>query len=157
MSETTKNQFYRYSMRTTIAGGGWCAKKFAIQQFPPDNAQSLENLFLHLRVEFNAGMATADKGIARVGIVDSFPGYGAVGSVTRARFLEVNQAAVANIVNLKLDLTSLVDKAAINTTYVFIETLNATNDFTTDLASGLNGGDIWICKLDGIYTTREIR
>lgn len=157
MSEGTKNQFYRYSMRTTIAKGSWCAKKFAIQQFPPDNAQSLENLFLHLRVEFNSGMATADKEISRIGVLDDFPAYGGVGSVTRARFLDVNEVAVAGVVDLKLDLTSLIDKAAIDTTYVFIETAGASNIFLTDLASGTNGGSIKICKLDGIYTTREIR
>lgn len=155
MSESTKNQFYRYSMRTTVAHGTWCARAFAIKQFPPDNAQSLENLFLHLRIEFNSSMATAAKVLHRVCVVSGFPAYGRPQDESWFRELILDEAAVSGIVDIKLDLTSLIDKAAVDDTYVYVETANL-NDFLSEASAG-DGGDIWICKLDGIYTTREIR
>ena len=153
MRQGSKNQFYRYSMRSTIARGFLCTRKILIRQIPPDNAQSIENLFMHLRLDFSAGsLSSGDKVLYRVGILSSVPSYNNPEGVTRARFLTVNKAATADILDTKIDLSSLLDKTAINSTYVYLEIKGS-----TDVGSDGNSANIDLWKLDGIYTTREIR
>lgn len=132
---------------------------------PPDNAQSLESLFMHLRLQFNSGLPSGDKVLKYVGIINDFTGYNEQEQATYFRVLEVNKSAVSNIVDIKMDLTSLIQKTAVgdigtfdnddgNATLVYLETANA-SDQSTDFTN--SAGTIKLWKLDAVYTTRQIR
>jgi hypothetical protein len=156
MSQATKNQFYRFSLRTTVAKVGWCTKRIMMRQIPPDNAQTLENLFCHVRINFdNASLPTSHKVLHRIGIISGFPAYNAAESEDRFRYIDVDiPADGSNIVDLKIDLTSLIDKTDINGNLVYLESARAGS---TDVDFTYSAGTIELWKLDGIYTTREIR
>lgn len=154
MRQGTKSQFYQFSGQTTISKGTFCTRRILIRQLPPDNAQSIENLFMHIRINTSTGsLSSGDKVLARVGVMSSVPSYGYPDTPTRTRFLTVNKAAVSDIIDATIDLSSLLDKDAVDTTFVFLEMKNA----STDVSADGNTGSIELWKLDGIYTTREIR
>ena len=159
MSESTKSQFYRYSMRTIMFDGAfWCTKRIGLEVVPPDNAQSIENLFCHLKIVFESSLPTAQKALARIGVISKFPQYGKEATAARYRYLQIDKAAVGDELELFIDLTSLLDKQAVgapgsdNQTIVWLEAAGSVGDILEASA-----GNIYLWKLDAIYTTREIR
>lgn len=164
MSQGTKNQFYRYSMRCTMVGqNSWCAKRILLWQRPPDNALSIENLYCHVRILFDSGLSAGEKKLARIGIVSGYPAYAQEAYESRYKYLDINISADgSNYVDLTIDLTSLLDKTAIgdpandeNATLVILTAGGATSDSIADNLASAGTIELW--KLDGIYTTREIR
>lgn len=167
MSETTKFQQYRYSLRTmcisptNIPNGLMCGDKFYVFPVPPEDAISIENLYLQLRVRFNTGVPVGERVIERIGIANNRPFFG--DDPIRWRYYDLNQAADGNReVDIKIDLSALLkkddvrfhdyfdglDPAEVGYTYVYIET-----------ASTQSGayGDLLLCKMDALYTTTGIR
>lgn len=163
MSQATKNQFYRYSMRSTlILNQFMCTKRIMVHQLPPDSALSIENLFMRLRFTFSSTLLAGQNVLYRVGIISDYPAYGQQDAESWVRYLTLNQAADGNNqIDLNLDLSHLLKKDNIDAvgtgsaTLVYIETAVASNEVSIDILA--NAGTINICKLDGIYTTREIR
>ena len=165
MSETTKLQQYKYSLRTiaiapkTMPNGYFCGQKFYAFPVPPDNAISIENLYLHLIMQFKVGVASGDRRITKIGIASDRPSYGFIPS--RLRTYDVNLSAdpTTRIIDTRIDLSALLKKdnvrwrdfyttpATTDQTYVYIElaTENSSN------------GDLILCKMDCLYTTTGIR
>ncbi len=160
MSESTKSQFYRYSMRTAIIKDSFfCLKRGGLEVIPPDNAQSIENLFCHLKITMDSSLPTAEKTLARIGVISTFPSYGKESAAAHYKYIQINKAAVSNVIELFIDLTSLLDKEAIelagsgNQTICWLEFAGGGGFLGGDNSAGTI--NIW--KLDAIYTTREIR
>ncbi len=169
MSESTKHQVYKYSLRTTsvvprnVPNNYMCGSRFLVFPAPPDNAITIENLYLHLIVKFAVGVAVGDRKIARIGIGNNYPLYG--NNPPRWRYYDVNIAAdpTTRIVDTRIDLSALLknddvryadyfdahDPAQLGYTYIVI-----------DLPDGIptiSNGDLLLCKMDALYTTTGIR
>lgn len=168
MSESTKLQVYKYSLRTTtiapknIPNSYMCANRFIVYPVPPDDAISIENLYLHLIVRFNVGIAAGSRKITRIGIGNNYPLFG--NNPVRWKYYDVNLSAdpTTRIIDTKIDLSALLkkddvrwadyfdhgDPAALGFTYVII-------DVPPELTS--TNGDLLLCKMDALYTTKGIR
>jgi len=159
-SEGTKNQFYKYSMRTALSQQFWCTGVILMRLQEPDNALSLENLWMHFRHVFDSGVASGNRKITRVGVVDLQPGlpffdpaalaagYPAGTTPGYHRYIDTNYVADVNrVVDFKLDLSSLIDKSNPANNLVYVQAPDTLNS---------NQGTIYIWKQDGIYTTNEI-
>lgn len=166
MSETTKFQQYKYSLRsTTIAPKNFpnsylCNYLMYIMPVPPDDAISIENLYLHLKIRFNSGIAAGSRKITKIGIASNRPLFG--GTPDRLKTYEVNLSADADrYIDTRIDLSALLDKDAVGYkdyfdsdevgvkyTYVYVE-----------LPSELTGtnGDLYLCRMDALYTTTGIQ
>lgn len=161
MSQKTKLQQYKYSLRTVaIATASLCGQKFFAYPVPPDNAISIENLYLHLKLQFDASVTTGDRMITKIGIADSRPAFN--GKPNRLLTYDVNIAANASrIVDTTIDLSALLEKSNVKYrdyydiqdpadtgyTYVYIELA----------ADNTNNGNLLLCKMDCLYTTTGIR
>lgn len=164
MSKTTKSQFYRYSMRSVCATDvQFCTKRIMMELYPPDEALSIENLFCHIRITFDNTLPTADKVLHRIGIISDYTTYSEQDQASYFRYLDIDRVAIDDVIDMRIDLTSLLNKENVGTigdagvftdgtaTIVFLEGANA---FST---SDNNVGTINIWKLDGTYTTQKIR
>lgn len=164
MSETTKFQPYKYSLRstviapTTFPNGYFCSQKFFVYPVPPEDAISIENLYLHLIMQFKSGVAAGDRKITKIGIASDRPPYGF--EPQRLKTYAVNLSADVNRkIDTRIDLSALLkndfvrwrdyfnDPATDDATYVYIE-------LATDNAAN---GDLILCKMDALYTTTGIR
>lgn len=165
MSKTTKSQFYRYSMRSVCATDvTFCTRRILMELFPPQDALSIENLFCHLRMTFDPGLSTADKVLHRIGILSDYTTYTEQSQANYFNYLDVDIAAVSDIIDIRLDLTTLLKKDNVgnigssgvftdgSATIVYLETANS-----IDSSTDTNAGTINIWKLDGTYTTQKIR
>jgi hypothetical protein len=135
-----------------------------MELFPPEDALSIENLFCHLRMTFNSGLSSSDKVLKRIGILSDYTTYTEQNQANYFRYLDVNIAAVGNIIDTKIDLSSLLNSENIgdigsagvftdgSATIVYLETANS-SDSTNDT----DAGTINVWKLDGTYTTQKIR
>lgn len=168
MSTTTKLQQYRYSLRSTcisprqIPNSYLCNYRLFAYPVPPDNAITIENLYLHLIIKFNVGIASGSRKIVRIGVGNSRPIYGS--DPPRFRYYDVNLSAdpTTRIIDTKIDLSALLkkddvryadyfdhgDPSDLGFTYVII-------DLPTDLTS--TNGDLLLCKMDALYTTTGIQ
>lgn len=157
-AQGTKNQFYKYSMRTALSQSFWCQGVILMRLQEPDNAISLENLWMHFRARFDTGVASGNRKITRVGVVDLQPGLGFfgneggvfpnLGTPTWHRYIDTNFVADGNrYVDFKMDLSSLIDKTRPANNLVYVQAPELTNS---------TQGTIYIWKQDGIYTTNEI-
>lgn len=155
----TKNQFYKYSMRTALSQSFWCTGVILMRLQEPDDAMSIENLFMHFRATFDSGVASGNRKITRIGVVSEQPGLpffdpAAAGYPTFGmnpawhRYLDVNIVADASrIVDFNFDLSSLIDKSNPAGNLVYVKAPDILNN---------NQGTISVWKQDGIYTTNEI-
>lgn len=152
-------------MRTVCATGvTFCTRRIMMELFPPEDALSIENLFCHLRMTFNSGLSSSDKVLKRIGILSDYTTYTEQNQANYFRYLDVNIAAVGNIIDTKIDLSSLLNSENIgdigsagvftdgSATIVYLETANS-SDSTNDT----DAGTINVWKLDGTYTTQKIR
>ena len=168
MSESTKSQFYKYSMRSVCAVGiSYCARRIGLEILPPDNAMTIENLFMHLKMTYDGTIPTADEVLERISIISGFPAYtpGSAEAEDYYRSLEVNLTPTADVIDVFIDLTSLLNKNNPGSpnqfetddlaTIVFLENKGYTGAIDTDGPQTTGTINIW--KLDAIYTTREIR
>lgn len=159
MSIGTKSQFYQHSLKTAgLFGQAICSNRAHLYLRPPEDALSIESLYCRFRMTFDASVAVGNRVLSTVGIA-SRPSR----SASYQRELVINQAADANrVVDITVDLSSLL-----RSTDVHFE--NDFGDFTTDdftmvfvtLPNGLyqvlTVGIIDVWKLDGMFTTKEIR
>lgn len=164
MSQSTKLQFYRYTLRTVaVAEQASCTDKIYLYPVPPENALSIEQLFMHFRFLFDSGVTSNNRKIKKIGIANQRPT--AIGrQPTTLKTIDGDWAADANRrVDTKLDLTDLLIKENIawtpllgadydngDQTFVYVE-------FAEDLRSNSNTGTIELWKVDTLLTTTEIR
>lgn len=159
-SQGTKNQHYKYSMRTALSQQFWCTGVILMRLQEPDDALTLENLWIHVRHRFDTGVAVGNRKITRVGVVDIQPtleffdpaanayGFPIGATPTFHRYIDVNKVADGNrYVDFSLDLSTLINKERPGNNLVYLQAPDTFNS---------NQGTIYIWKQDGIYTTREI-
>ena len=162
MSQSTKVHFYQHTLRSSaLVNGGLCQDKAYFYLVAPKKAQTIENMYLHLRITFDAAIAVGDRKIQYIGIGDEYPFF--IDQEPSGYFnkLDLNLAADASRkINLRLNLTPLLKKdnagwrdrfnAESGLTYVIIKTPDG-NRGITSVAT------VEICKVDALYTTTGIQ
>lgn len=165
MSQGPRSEFYRYSLKSSaLANNTYCTARIFAYPVPPKNALSIESIFMHLRMTFDSAVAAGNRKVESVGIAHDRPDlYTAL--PTEQNIITLNQAADANrVVDIKIDLTSLIiDKTKVDYDSE-LEADYATGDKTMivvkvpdALIDTTNVGTIDLWKIDTIWTTREIR
>lgn len=162
MSDSTKFQPYTYSLKTVAfadSGSGICTNKIMMYVVPPDNALSIENISMHLMMQFDASIPSGDRVLRKIGISDEFAPL--VSTPNRLKVFDVNIAADVNRrIDKRIDLSALLKKdnvlyrelilpiAAPETgyTYVYLE-------FDQDLQLNNNVGSLNLWKIDALFTT----
>lgn len=168
MSKGTKNQFYRYSMRSVMGRNmSLCQDIFMFEVIPPDNALTIENLFTRIRMTFDSPVPVAQRKIERIGIVNDFRPQNSTFDVAWNRYIDINKEADANrVIDFYMDLSSLLNhsNAGINDSYdgsdddatlIYIKLPGSLRNYVSGMSSVYGSIDVW--KADAIYTTTEIR
>lgn len=165
MSESTKHQPYTYSLKTVAyvgQGTDICTNMIAMYIVPPDNALTIENLYMHVVMQFDAGVPSGDRVLRRIGIYDEFVNPNIFGQQpNRAKMFDVNIAADVNrMIDKRIDLSALLKKDDVlyrellmplgspetGYTYIMLE-------FDSDQAFNNLLGSIKLWKADALYTT----
>lgn len=166
MSGSTKNQFYHYTLRTVgVMNQQMCSDKAFLYPVPPEDALTLENVFIHFVIQFHTAIATADQVVESIGIANQRPLLQNT-EPTIHRKVELNQAADGSRrVDIKLDLSHLLDGIKGNVAWTPLFGADYDDGDQTfiylklpaSLRNTLNVGTIELWKADLNYTTREIR
>ena len=163
MQEGSKKHFYPFTFRTAaISNATQCRDKALLYLVPPQDALTIENMFCHLKLTFDAGVAVGNRIVEYIGIANEVPLF-IEDDPAYLRKIDLNQAADVNRkVDIKLDLTSLLNKNNANYREYF-ET-PVTDDYTyviIKLSGNLRDtstvGTIDLWKLDGLFTSKGIR
>ena len=163
MSQSTKVHFYDHTLRSAAATGlSLCRDKAYFYLVAPKNAQTIENMYLHLKITFDAGVAAPNRVLQYIGVGNEYPLDIADDPSGYFNKLDLNLAAdaVTRKIDLRLNITPLLKKenagwrdrfnAEPDLTYIIIKTADANRDVTT-VAS------VELCKVDALYTTTGIR
>ncbi len=163
MSRSTKSQFYRYTLRSSALTGGFCTDRVFLYPVPPENCLSIESIFLHLRMQFDASITTAAQVLESVGIANERPLLYSDEPAALKKIV-INQAADGNRrIDIKLDLTSLLDRENVGFTsllsadYEVGDQTHIMIKVPNSLRNTLTVATIELCKVDCLYTTSEIR
>lgn len=172
MGGQSRQQPYPYSLRTvsasedstSLASGLICGNRFFMYMLPPKDALTIERLFCHFVFQFDASIASADRVIQSIGIVDELPPFPETAESNYQRRQELNISADANRrIDVSIDLTHLLknDDVAYTETpldigpdngYTAVEILLSDN-IPVLTATGVV--ELW--KIDGLFTTVGIR
>lgn len=163
MSESTKVHFYPHSLRSAaLAEGYLCRDKAYFYLIPPKQAQTIEYMFLHLKMTFNIAVPADDRVLQYIGIGNEYPAAITLEPSGYFKKLDLNLAADANRkIDLTLNLTPILnklnagwhDRASTDgnqQTYVIIKV-------SDNLRENYGPATIELCKVDALYTTRGIR
>lgn len=138
-----------------------CQDKTYFYVVPPEKALTIENLFVHLKLTFDAGIASGNRKLEYIGIGNELPLF-VEDDPTFFRKIDFNLSADANRkIDVKIDLSHLLNKENAgyrdyfgdipdNLTYVIIKTAAGNRGVS-------NVGTINLCKIDAQYTTEGIR
>lgn len=174
MSESTKIQPYKYSMRVVTFvnwvnefggnSGDICSDGIILYPVPPEDAISIESLSMHLIMQFDSGVAADKRVLKKIGIFDEYTNPTAFGWPNRMRIYDVNIAADVNRkIDKRIDLTALLKKddvgyrelvmplEAPDTGYTYIYL-----GFDTSLFGSSLIGKVLLWKVESLYTTRGI-
>ena len=164
MSESTKHQQYTYSLKTAVyigIGTDICTNVIMMYVVPPDNALSIENMYMHLIMQFDAAVPVGDRVLRRIGISDEFTSEYLFGAPNRLKTYEVNIAADGNrMIDKRIDLSALLKNDDVlyreqilpigapetGYTYIYLE-------FDADQKNNNLLGSIKLWKADALYTT----
>jgi len=158
----SKNHFYPFTLRlATLSNVIFCRDKFYVYPVPPEDALSIENLFIHLKFTFDASVASGSRIVEWIGIGSEFPTF-ITDEPDYFRKIDLNVAADANRkVDIKLDLTTILNKdnvryreyfeTPVTTDYTYVIIKLSENLRDTSLV-----GTAQLCKLDALYTTKGI-
>lgn len=149
MSGTNREQDYPFSFKTVSTFNQVaCNYKAYFQMFPPEELLRHKNLHTTIIFLFDAGVASANRVISKVGIGNEFPLLITSKPATYKEF-DVNAAADANRrLELSLDLSPLVIPNQANWVYV---------EFPAALSGNTNIGSFKLWKIDELFTTKGIR
>lgn len=163
MSKSTKVHFYKHTLRSSaLVGGGFCQDKAYFYLVPPKKAQTIESMYLHLRVTFDAAIPVGGRKIQYVGIGNEYPLFITDDPSGYFNKLDLDLAADGSRkIDLRLNLTPLLKKDNAgwrdrfnvdgdNLTYVIIKTPDSNRGVTTVAT-------VQICKVDALYTTTGIQ
>lgn len=161
MSNSTKKHYYPFILRSSAyAGLSSCQDKVVFYLIPPENALTVEQMFIHLKGTFDASVAVGDRLVVYIGVGSTF------GPITvdpaDLKKITLNQAADGSRkVDIRLNVTTLVNKlyagyrdnlGSITTgtpTYIYLKLADNLRN-----TSGLFIIDLW--KMDGLYTIKKI-
>lgn len=167
MGSQNKLQPYKYTMKTVAAGSsaGICRNRFMMYMIPPKEALTIERLYCHFVMTFDASVAAADRRIESIGIIDELRPFPITAVSNYQRRQTVNLSADANRrVDLSIDLTHLLDHdnvayeesvydpASVDTGFTAVEIMLPNNLVETSTVGALV---LW--KIDGLFTTTGIR
>lgn len=168
MGSQSKIPSYPYSLRTVaMKDTTICGYRFMYYMLPPKEALTIERLYCHFVMQFVSGVASADRIIKSIGIVDEIPLLISQ-EANYQRRQEINLQADANRrVDLSIDLTHLLNKnnvayeeggfdPADDEGFTFVEIVLSAN-LDANHPNYLNVGTIELWKLDGLFTTTGIR
>lgn len=161
---TNRRQAYNYTLKT-------CAWAFSpdvfsnpimetneawMQVHPPRDALTIENIWVHIVLQFDSSIASGNRKVEQIGIQST----GDKNSSGR-KYFQINKSADAGgKLELRMDLSTLLkpeniarfdwtEDPAENGTYVFLKMPAALD--------GANNCDILLWKIDTLYTTKGIR
>lgn len=171
MSQGTKQQPYTYSLRTAAMSNlvdvAICADHMWFYIVPPKDAISIENLYVHLKIQFESSISASLRKILRIGIVNTieFPARFDPSKADYYRVLTVNAEADADrIIELKMSLSALLKKSNVRWQDLFSDQFDDEDTYTYVLVEmpvelfeeGLVG-KILLWKVDALFTTKGIR
>jgi hypothetical protein len=172
MSESTKKQPYTYTLKTaTFIGGdngfggdyGYiCSNGIIFYLVPPDGALTIENLWVHIFMEFDSSIAVGKRVLKKIGIIDTdasptlFPSL-----IDRLKVFDVNISADANRqIDKRIDLSALLKKDNIAYRNLFADSSTPDNGYTMvylgfddSLAETSIIGKVKLWKTDALFTT----
>lgn len=164
MSESTKHQPYTYSMKTVAyvgTGTDICTNVIMMYLVPPDGALTIENLYMHLVMQFDAAVPVGDRVLRKIGISDEFTSEYFFGAPNRLKVYDVNIAADGSrMIDKRIDLSALLKRDDVlyremilpisapetGYTYIYLE-------FDADQKENNSLGSIKLWKADALYTT----
>jgi len=167
MGAGNKLQAYPYSMKTIAADSnqGICTNRFFMYMIPPKDALTIERLYCHFVMQFDSGVASADRVLQSLGIVDELRPFPQTKIANYQRRQALNISADSNRrVDVSIDLTHLLkhnnvayeesvfDPGSSDTGYTAVEVLLADNLLNTS-----NVGTLELWKIDALFTTTGIR
>lgn len=165
MSESTKSHWYLQTARSiAMANRSWCGGKILLYVVPPEKALTIENISIHFKATFDAGIASGSRKIKRIAIVDKQPlFYDSNSDLNYYKWMDVNIPADANRkVDIKLDLSHLLKKT--NAKYREFVDSDSAGGFTyvmiepdDSLIGTINIGTIDLWKIDAQFTTQGTR
>lgn len=166
MGSQNHQQAYPYSLRTVAAGSAQiiCLNRFFMYMIPPKDALTIEKLFCHFVLTFDASVSAANRTIESIGIVDDLRPFPITAAANYQRRQIINQSADANRrIDVSIDLSHLLKRDNVayeetgfdngpTTGYTAVEILlnNALQNTTT-----IGVLDLW--KIDALFTTTGIR
>lgn len=168
MGSGNKKQVYPYSLKTIAAGSSQliCRNRFIMYMLPPKEALTIERLFCHFVMTFDAGIAAGNRKIDAIGIVDETSSLFPISEEANyQRRQTVDLSADANrVVDLSIDLTHLLKHDNVRYEEVGFDPSDIDTGFTAveiKLPDALEDtstiGVITIWKIDGLFTTTGIR
>lgn len=163
MSESTKSHWFPYTSRSIALNDvTWCAGKILLYVMPPENALTIENMYVHFKATFDSGISSGNRIIKDISIVDKLPSLYNNDDVNYIRTQQLNITADGSRkVDIKIDITHLLKKDNVGyrelfddnyggLTYVMIQP----DDSVIDIAD-IGTIDLW--KLDATFTTQGVR
>ncbi len=163
MTQSTKVHHYPRTLRSVcMVNQIHCQDRTYFYITPPEDAISVESLIVHLKMTFDASIASADRVLKSLAIGSSFPLF-ITSNPAYFRELTLNQSAdaVTRKIDVKIDLTTLLKKDNVryrgifgnfvtdDYTYVIIKTADNNRGVTTVAT-------IDLCRVDAQYTTKGI-
>ncbi len=161
-SQSTRHHHYPFTFRScAFANSAACQDKVYLYIVPPEDAVTIERLYVHLRFTFDSSVAVGNRVVEAIGIGNELPLL--IGQEpSRYREVVLNQAADGDRkVDIRVDLTHLLEKTHAKYRDFFNDP--ATEDMTyvvlklhDNLRGVLTVGTINLWKIDALFTTRAI-
>lgn len=172
MSESTKLQPYKYSLKTVTFVGGdngfggdygfICSDGMILYVVPPDGALTIENLYVRLKMQFDSSVAAGDRVLKKIGIIDapSSPTFFS-SLIDRLKTFDVNIVANGSReVDIRIDLSALLKKDDVAYRGLFSDSSTPDNGYTmiyigfdSSLAEAGTTGKVIVWKADALFTT----
>lgn len=163
MSESSKVHVFPHTVRTiAAANASMCQDKIYFYPVPPDRSLTIENLFVHLKFTFDAGVSAPNRTLEYIGIGNELPLF-IQNDPSRFRKVDLNVAADGNRkIDVKLDLSHLLEKSHVGYRELFDDGIATDLTYVIIKFNGANRGvgntgTINLCKIDTQYTTEGIR
>jgi len=134
---------------------------------PPKDALTIERLYTHFVLQFNASIDVADRVVQSIGIVDEIPLFDTADANYQRR-IDLNLSADSNRrVDIGIDLSHLLKNdnvayeeggfdPADDEGFTFVE-IRLSDNLNVSHPNYLNTGTIELWKIDALFTTVGIR
>lgn len=172
MSESSKKQPYTYTLKTSTFVGGdngfggdygfICSDGIIFYLVPPDNALTIENLYVHLIMQFATSVPSGKRVLKKIGVIDAPVSPTFFSSlIDRIKTFDVNIAADGNrMIDKRIDLSALLKKDDVAYRGLFSDSSTPDNGYTMiylgfdeSLKNESTIGNIKLWKADGLFTT----